>query len=72
MRNFRDAEGREWDVVVGRESWGTLVLLFSPRVGSDNRTAPLLAETTREAEQALQELEEDELRERLATSTPWE
>lgn len=72
MRNFRDAEGREWDVVVGRESWGTLVLLFSPRVGSDNRVSPLPSETTREAEQELLALDDDELRERLAASTPWE
>jgi hypothetical protein len=30
MRRFTDAAGRPWDVVVGRESWGTLYALFIP------------------------------------------
>lgn len=72
MRSFTDAEGRAWDAMVGRESWGGSVLLFSPRAGRDVRVAPLAAETTREAEQELAELSEAELRERLAASRPWE
>lgn len=28
MRRFRDTTGREWEVVVGRESWGTVVAIF--------------------------------------------
>ncbi len=71
MRSFRDGEGNEWDVMVGRESWGMLVLLFSSRRGSDNRTSPLAAETAREAERELEALDEDTLRERLADSAPW-
>ncbi len=30
MRRFRDPEGRAWDAVVGRESWGTLFAVFVP------------------------------------------
>jgi len=30
MRRFVDSAGNRWDVVLGRESWGTLVLLFVP------------------------------------------
>lgn len=30
MRRFSDADGRLWDAVVGRESWGTLYALFVP------------------------------------------
>lgn len=30
MRSFRDATGRTWQVVLGRESWGSHVALFVP------------------------------------------
>jgi hypothetical protein len=30
MRRFVDPEGRAWDVVLGRESWGALYALFVP------------------------------------------
>lgn len=72
MRSLTDAEGRSWDVTVGRESWGALVLLFSLREAREIRTAPLAAETTAEAERALAEWAPEELRERLGTSVPWE
>ena len=35
MRRFRDRSGIEWDVVLGRESWGTSVALFVPPTSSD-------------------------------------
>lgn len=38
MREFRDAQGRAWDVVLGRESWGALLALFVP-VGVDRSEA---------------------------------
>ncbi len=72
MRSFEDAGGRSWDVTVGRESWGTVVLLFSLRSARDVRVAPLEAETVRDAERELAEMPEDGLRERLAASRPWE
>lgn len=72
MREFRDGQGRAWDVTVGRESWGTLVLLFSPRGEGGPRTAPVLeAETRREAEHLLEEMDEAALRARLAASEAW-
>jgi hypothetical protein len=30
VRRFVDDEGRAWDVVLGRESWGALYALFVP------------------------------------------
>lgn len=71
MRGFTDAEGRAWDAMVGRESWGALVLLFSPRGEGGNRTLPLAAETVRQAEAHLAALTDDELRAALADSQPW-
>lgn len=72
MRIVEDAEGRSWDVMVGRGSWGSLVLLFSLRGANENRTADLAAETVRQAEQELSALSDDEVRARLADSKPWE
>ena len=64
------ARGR-WDVVVGRESWGGTVLLFARRDRPETRTAPLAAETVRDAERMLLELSDAELRERLDASAEW-
>ncbi len=72
MRIVEDAEGRSWDVMVGRGSWGSLVLLFSLRGANENRTADLASETVRQAEQELAALSDDEVRARLADSKPWE
>jgi len=72
MRIVEDAEGRSWDVMVGRGSWGSLVLLFSLRGANENRTADLASETVRQAEQELAALSDDEVRARLADSRPWE
>lgn len=43
MRRFRDPSGTAWDVVLGRESWGTSVALFVPPTASllGVRQAPL-------------------------------
>lgn len=71
VRGFSDAEGRRWQVVLGKESWGTLVLLFSPAAGGDTRTSVLHAETMFAATAELDELTDDELRERLRDSRPW-
>jgi hypothetical protein len=71
VRGFTDDAGRTWEVVVGRESWGTLVLVFSPRAGGDARTSILAAETAYAANAELDALSDDELRERLRHSRPW-
>lgn len=72
MRVIEDAEGRSWDALVGRGSWGSLVILFSLRGANENRTSDLASETVRQAEQELAALTDDELRERLAGSRSWE
>jgi hypothetical protein len=69
MRELTDADGRRWDVLVGRASWGTQVLLFSRRDAAETRSLPLAAETPMAAERELDALTEDELRERLARAT---
>ncbi len=71
MRSFEDAEGNIWDVSLGRESWGTLVLLFARRQGDEVRKTMLASETALEAEAELDALTEEELRERLVRSQPW-
>ena len=71
MRGFTDNAGRRWQVVLGKESWGTLVLLFSPADGGDTRTSILAAETTMAANAELDALSDDDLRDRLRDSRPW-
>lgn len=71
MREFLDVEGRVWDAVVGKESWGTLVIVLSPRDGGEARKSILQAETSFDAERELASMEEEELRDRLAVAQPW-
>jgi hypothetical protein len=35
MRRFTDRAGNGWDIILGRESWGTLVALFVPERSSE-------------------------------------
>jgi len=39
VRRFTDRAGTRWEVVLGRESWGNLVLLFVPPAGAPLRQA---------------------------------
>jgi hypothetical protein len=71
VRSFTDESGRRWQVVIGKESWGTLVLLFSPTDGGGARTSILAAETTFAANAELDALSDDQLRDRLRDSRPW-
>ena len=71
MRGFIDDAGRPWQVVLGKESWGTLVLLFSPDGGGESRTSILTAETPFAANAELDALSDDDLRARLRDSRPW-
>ena len=71
MREIADAAGGRWDVLVGRESWGTFVLLFSRRGGVETRSLPMGSETPMAAERELDALSDDELRARLAEARPW-
>ena len=50
MRRFSASNGALWDAVVGHESWGTFVVLFTPVAGGDARKAVLAEETALLAE----------------------
>jgi hypothetical protein len=72
VRTFEDASGARWDVVTGRESYGTMVLLFSRRdVAGGVLRLMLASETPFEADDELQRLTDEELRERLERASPW-
>jgi hypothetical protein len=71
MRTFADADGSRWSVTIGRESWGSFVLLFTPVTGGATTKAMIAGETALDAERALEGLTEAELRARLAESVPW-
>ena len=80
MRRLEDANGRIWDVVVGRESWGALYAIFVPKaVSADGaepttspevRQAPLDASAYADANEELEAMTDAALRELLARSTP--
>lgn len=71
MRSFLDDTGQRWEVTVGKESWGTLVLIFTPTAGGDARTSVLSAETSFDANAELDAFTDGELRDRLRDSRPW-
>lgn len=71
MRAFTDDEGAGWEVMLGKESWGTLVLLFTPRAGGGARTSVLASETMFAANAELDAMTDDQLRARLRDSRPW-
>jgi hypothetical protein len=60
MRRFRDRSGVEWDVVLGRESWGTNVALFVPPTSSglDVRQMPLRSAAADAATRELDSLDD--------------
>jgi hypothetical protein len=72
MRRIIDVGGNEWDVQVGRESYGMHVALFMPVSGGGEVCQTMLgAETWLEAEQAVADASDDELREQLVRARPW-
>ena len=71
MRRFVGEDGQEWEVMVGKESWGTLVLLFSPPSGGNVRKAVIAAETARAAHAELDAMSDETLRAHLASASPW-
>jgi len=72
MRRFTDDDGQPWDAAIGRESWGTFVILFTPVSGGGSRKTMLGADAMLDAQQELDALDENELRQRLIASQPWE
>lgn len=72
MRTLTDPQGRQWDVTLGRESYGIQVLLFFPQAGEGVRKAMLRSDTRIDAQHELTQLDEAALLERLRASVPWE
>ncbi len=71
MRRFSANDGALWDAVIGHESWGTFVMLFTPVAGGDARKVTMVEETALSAETELDAKSDDELRALLAESSPW-
>lgn len=75
MRRFTDARGLPWDVVLGRESWGSLYALFVPAGTGRTETvrqALLRAESYEAAQTELERMPEPALLELFDSSTPKE
>lgn len=72
MRRFVNERGTTWDVVVSRESWGTLYALFVPAAGGTEpmRRALLQSAGYEEAQQELDGLEERALLALFAAAQP--
>ena len=71
MRRFSASDGTKWDALLGHESWGTFVVLFTPVEGGPVRKSILAAETAMSAETELDSLGDDDLRALLTNSSPW-
>jgi hypothetical protein len=71
MRRFSAKDGALWDAVIGHESWGTFVVLFTPVAGGDARQITLAEESALEAEAELGAKSDEDLRTLLAQSGPW-
>ncbi len=69
MRRFRDGAGQEWDVVLGRESFGGLLALFVPVGGGVARQAPLRSAGYDAAVHELEIMDEHALHQLLRAST---
>ena len=71
MRRFTDRDGNNWEIVAGRESWGTIVALFIP-AGDDVeiRQAPLEASGYETATTRLEAMTPADVQEMLDASTP--
>jgi hypothetical protein len=70
MRRLRDRNGGEWDVILGRESWGTLLALFVPVDGAvPVRQAPLAATAYDAATQELNDMSDAALQALLDRSS---
>ena len=69
MRSFADLTGTEWEVIVGRESWGTVVAIFVRKVGGEPPRQTLLPVSSwDEGTRVLMEASEEDLRSLLASS----
>jgi len=71
MRQFTDYQGRDWQVTVGKASYGALCLLFCASDGADWRRTWLAAETAFEAEGELARCTETDLQAHLESGDCW-
>ncbi|MCC5812704.1 MAG: hypothetical protein JJU06_20275 [Ectothiorhodospiraceae bacterium] len=71
MHSITDAKGQDWDVMLGRESYGMQVLLFVASGGGEVRKAMLASDTRVDAQAELAGMDREALLERLAVSVPW-
>lgn len=74
MRGYTDPDGRAWDVVVGRESFGALYAIFVGAKGNDAppRQTPLAAESMGAGHDELDSLSQDEMNALFLGSKPKE
>ena len=70
MQRITDGDGRDWDVTVGRGSWGSFMALFIPRNDGEVREATLPVGEAAEASGSLQEMSQEELLALLEKSGP--
>ena len=65
MRSIEDHAGVTWDVAVGKESYGSMVLLFSRRGQREVRRVSIAASSRLQAERMLHDFDRDALRSKL-------
>lgn len=70
MRRFTDGDGRTWDVVAGRESWGAIFAIFVPVDGGNALQVQLKASSYEQAHGELDRIDQEGLRELLASAEP--
>ena len=72
MRRYTDPRGRDWDVVVGRESFGALYALFVPagETRAETRQALLQQDSKARAQAAVEAMSEEEMNELFERAEP--
>ena len=72
MRRYTDSRDREWDVVVGRESFGALYALFVPsgETRAETRQTLLQEDSKARAQAAIEAMSEDEMDDLFERSEP--
>ena len=72
MRRYTDSRGRDWDVVVGRESFGALYALFVPagETRAETRQTLLQQDSKAKAQAAIEAMSDDEMNELYERSEP--
>ncbi|MGK7310633.1 MAG: hypothetical protein ACN0LA_00200 [Candidatus Longimicrobiales bacterium M2_2A_002] len=72
MRRYTDSRDREWDIVVGRESFGALYALFVPsgETRAETRQTLLQEDSKARAQAAIEAMSEDEMDDLFERSEP--